>query len=290
MPRDPRSGLTAHPALPRPALMTLGVAALVIGAALVAYSPVMSWVSQRQAREAAEASREAAASADEQALATELEEASTYNEALREFREASGRGTDWNVDDFLGEWYEGLLDLDGTGVMGTLSIPAIDLELPVYHSTEDDVLRQGVGHMELTSLPVGGASTHAVLTGHNGLPEMRVFDLLDQVEVGDLIVMEVLGEEHAYEVTSVAVVLPDETESLAIVEGEDLLTLVTCVPYGSNTHRLLVHASRCELPEGWDQTSSEDAGCSLLALIALVAIPILAAFVLPQTIVRRRRR
>jgi sortase A len=154
--------------------------------------------------------------------------------------------------------YESLMNLNGDGVMGTIVIPAIGVKLPIYHTTNDDVLQQGVGHMEATSLPYGGESSHIVLAGHNGIPSVKIFDDLDQLKVGDYFVLQVLGEDHAYRVTSIETVLPDETDSLKIQEGKDLCTLVTCTPYGINTHRLLVHAERCDLPEEWTNGDDKD--------------------------------
>ena len=144
--------------------------------------------------------------------------------------------------------YWKLLDSDGTGVMGMIEIPAIDVSLPIYHGTADDVLRKGVGHLEGTALPVGGAGTHAVLTGHRALPEATLFNEVDKVKAGDLILLDVFGDSLAYRVTDTRVVLPTQTATLAPVPGKDLITLVTCTPIGINSHRILVTAERTTLP------------------------------------------
>lgn len=130
--------------------------------------------------------------------------------------------------------------------MGYIVIPKISLNQPVYHGTSDEVLDRGIGHMENTSLPIGGKNTHSVLTGHSGIPGMMLFTDLEKMEIGDKFYLKVLDKVLAYEVDSINVVLPNVTENFRIVEGEDLVTLVTCTPYGVNTHRLLVRGSRVE--------------------------------------------
>ena len=128
--------------------------------------------------------------------------------------------------------------------MGILDIPKIDLRLPIYHTTEEEVLKDGVGHFVGSSLPVGGADTHCILSGHRGLPSAELFTNLDQLAEGDAFFLEVLNEKLEYEVDQILTVLPEEVESLNIVPGEDHVTLVTCTPYGINTHRLLVRGKR----------------------------------------------
>lgn len=142
--------------------------------------------------------------------------------------------------------YDSLLSQNGTGMMGYIEIPKIKVSLPIYHYSSDDVLDRGVGHIHGSSLPVGGNNTHTVLTGHRGLPTSRLFTDLDQIEKGDRFYIHVFGRDLAYEVYDIRTVLPDQTESLTIEEGQDLATLVTCTPYGVNTHRLLVTGRRCE--------------------------------------------
>ncbi|WP_283171549.1 class C sortase [Curtanaerobium respiraculi] len=152
--------------------------------------------------------------------------------------------------------YDSTLNVTGDGVMAVIRAPKIDITLPIYHGVGDKVLEHGVGHLPSTSLPIGGASSHCVLAGHTGLPSVKIFDEIGRLEEGDYFAIEVLGEEHGYRVDAVEVVLPEDTDSLAIVPGADKVTLATCTPYGVNSHRLLVHASRCELPDGWDQGGS----------------------------------
>ena len=136
--------------------------------------------------------------------------------------------------------------------MAELIIPSISVDLPIYHYTTEEPLSHGVGHVVNTSVPIGGDSTHSVLAGHTGLPTARLFDRLDELKKGDWFIVRVLGEDHAYKVYSTEVVLPSEVDSLTTEEGRDLVTLVTCTPYGVNTHRLLVHAERTTVPAGWN--------------------------------------
>ena len=143
--------------------------------------------------------------------------------------------------------YQSLLNPNGDGIMGIIEIPRIGVRLPVYHGTGDVGLSQGAGHMEGTSLPVGGENTHCGIAGHRGLPSAKLFSDLDQVQRGDVIYLNVLGELLVYQVDQISVVLPHEMEYMSIIEGGDYLTLVTCTPYGVNSHRLLVRGRRASL-------------------------------------------
>ena len=145
--------------------------------------------------------------------------------------------------------YQSLLNPNGDGIMGIIEIPKIGVRLPVYHGTGDVGLSQGAGHMEGTSLPVGGESTHCGIAGHRGLPSAKLFSDLDQIQRGDVIYLNVLGELLVYQVDQISVVLPHEMEYMSIIEGGDYLTLVTCTPYGVNSHRLLVRGVRSNLED-----------------------------------------
>lgn len=212
-----------------------------------------------------------------------LADARAYNERL-----ANPSGTDVSVSEGgepaqVGEVlsYEDLLDLNGDGMMGYIIIPKMNVELPIYHTVEEKVLQVGVGHLENTSLPVGGPSTHASLSGHRGLPSAKLFTDLDQMEEGDQFFIKVLGETLAYEVHSVETVLPHETESLAIQEGEDLVTLITCTPYAINSHRLLVHAHRIPYVPEMDEVIEQVGGfinIPLPYLLLMIALAVLAVF------------
>lgn len=145
--------------------------------------------------------------------------------------------------------YESLLNMDGSGMMGYIRIPKIKVEIPIYHGTSESVLQAGVGHFWGTSLPVGGESTHTVLTGHRGLPTKTLFTNMDKLVKGDVFYIKVLDETLAYKVDQILTVLPEETKALSIVPGKDYATLVTCTPYAINTHRLLVRGHRIPYEE-----------------------------------------
>lgn len=171
-----------------------------------------------------------------------LEKARIYNQALYRGRIDPGSRSGKKQ-------YQETLNLGADGMMGSIQIPSIHVRLPMYHGTDEKVLQSGIGHLQDTSLPVGGENTHCVLSGHSGLPQARLFTDLEQVEKGEYFILEVLGEKLVYQVDEINVVLPEETELLNIHEGRDECTLVTCTPYGINSHRLLVHGTRVENAE-----------------------------------------
>ena len=173
-------------------------------------------------------------------------QAEAYNQRLAENNGFSKPALDEYNNPITPEDYWDILDVDGNGMMGYISIPRINVTIPVYHGTSEEVLQVAVGHMQNTSLPVGGESTHAVLSGHRGLPSKALFTDLDQVQVGDLFSLTVLNETLYYRVDQILTVLPNETDALAIEKGKDYVTLVTCTPYGVNSHRLLVRGARID--------------------------------------------
>ena len=259
-PRRPGKPKSKRPGRSMRMVLVLAVAMVLGGVLLVAYPYMSSYLNQLEQDKVAQVQDQVVREAAEEDLSAEMQGAVSFNERLHE-------GLAHVVDPFevdsagaSNEDYAGTLNLNGDGVMGTISIPRIGVYLPVYHGTDGDFMNHGVGHVINTSLPVGGPSTHSVLAGHTGLPSAQIFDRLDQLEVGDWFVITVLGEDHAYRVYDTEVVLPDQTESLAIQDGRDLVTLVTCTPYGINTHRLLVHAERCEVPREWLDRDKTDGG------------------------------
>ena len=173
--------------------------------------------------------------------------------------------------------YEELLDISGVGAMGYIEIPTIQCSIPIYHGTSDAVLNIAVGHLEWTSLPVGGESTHCVLSGHRGLPSAKLFSDLDKVTTGDLFILRILDEILTYEVDQIKIVEPHVTENLLIEEGKDYCTLVTCTPYGINTHRLLVRGHRVDnIPQAKKIRITADA----IQIKPILVAPILATPVL----------
>lgn len=171
-----------------------------------------------------------------------LEEAREYNRALAEESALSYHAP--FEEESLDEWYNTLLDIKADLIMASIEIPAIDVFIPIHHGTDPDVLEIGLGHLKGSSLPVGGENTHAVITGHRALPNNRLFTDLDQLENGDIFLIRVVDEILAYEVHEVQVVEPHQIEALKIEDGKDLVTLITCTPYGVNTHRIFVHGHR----------------------------------------------
>ncbi len=213
-----------------------------------------------------------------------LADAHAYNDVLAASSGAGTPASEGGEPAQVGETlaYDDLLNLNGDGMMGYIIIPKMNVELPIYHTVEEKVLQVGVGHMESSSLPVGGESTHAALSGHRGLPSAKLFTDLDQMEVGDQFYIKVLGETLAYEVHEVETVLPTETESLAIQPGQDLVTLITCTPYGINSHRLLVHAHRIPYVPEMEEAIEQVGGfinIPLPYLALLIALAALAVFV-----------
>ena len=227
---------------------TTAVLALVafVGILLLLYPTVASWWTQyNQSQLIVKVDSEVGA-ASTSAKEAALRQAHAYNAALvgGALVEAGSRIPRSSGAHAPGFDYDSLLRADADGVMARLRIPSIDVDLPVYHGTSDATLGKGVGHLEGTSLPVGGADQHAVLTAHRGLAQATLFDHLDQVKVGDTFSIEVFGEVLTYRVRDTRVVLPEDTETLYPQTGEDLVTLVTCTPLGINTHRILVTGER----------------------------------------------
>lgn len=173
--------------------------------------------------------------------------------------------------------YESLLDISGLGIMGYIEIPSINVSLPIYHGTEESVLQIAVGHLDWTSLPVGGESTHCVLSGHRGLPSAKLFTNLDKLAEGDVFLIRVLDEVLTYSVDQILIVEPQETQDLQIVPGKDYCTLVTCTPYGINSHRLLVRGHRVETVEEEREIriTADAVQVEPLLVAPMVAIPIL---------------
>ena len=200
-----------------------------------------------------------------------LKAAEHYNETLRhtEIRDAFTEAANETSAE-----YRALLNLGDDGIMGYVEVPKIGVRLPIYHSTDDYGLQRGAGHMEGTALPVGGPGTHCGIAGHRALPSARLFTDLDQLTRGDLIYLSVLGRTLVYQVDLINVVLPHELDYMAVEDGEDLLTLVTCTPYGLNTHRLLVRGRRVAPEDVADQLAARD---GVERLPAWKGIPICAA-------------
>ena len=212
--------------------------------------------------------------------------AQDYNRSLAQ------RETAFALTDEQKAAYESLLDVSGLGAMGYIEIPEIDCSLPIYHGTEESVLQVAVGHLEWSNLPVGGEGTHCVLSGHRGLPSAKLFTNLDRLAVGDTFLLRVLDEVLTYEVDQILIVEPEQVDALGIVPGEDYCTLVTCTPYGINTHRLLVRGHRVEnTPEAARMHVTADATQFDPLLVApVLAIPVLLLLLMILLVPKRRRK
>lgn len=235
------------------AVPVLGLLLLLGGAAVFLYPAVSNYLAEKNHTRVIQTYQETVGGLSDEELSEEWAKAEEYNENLAgdpvhdPFIPGSGYA--------LPDNYLDVLNIDG--VMGYIEIPKIDVSLPVYHGTAEETLEKGVGHMESTTLPIGGTDRHAVLTGHRGLPSAELFTNLDLLEIGDHFYINVLGETLAYEVDSIEVVEPDELGLLTVEPGRDLVTLITCTPYGVNTHRLLVRGTRTEyVPEEADREAS----------------------------------
>lgn len=212
--------------------------------------------------------------------------AQDYNRSLAQ------RETAFALTDEQKAAYESLLDVSGLGVMGYIEIPEIDCSLPIYHGTEESVLQVAVGHLEWSSLPVGGEGTHCVLSGHRGLPSAKLFTNLDKLAVGDTFLLRVLDEVLTYEVDQILIVEPEQVDALGIVPGEDYCTLVTCTPYGINTHRLLVRGHRVEnTPEAARMHVTADATqFDPLFVAPVLAIPVLLLLLIILLLPKRQSK
>ena len=214
------------------------VAVLIVGVGLLVYPSLSDyWNSFHQTRAIASYS-DAVSTMDNADYDRIWSEAEAYNAALAE------KANPYFFTEEDQKLYEDRLNISGTGVMGYIDIPEIKCTLPIYHGTSEAVLQVGVGHIEGSSLPVGGEGTHCVLSGHSGLPSAVLFTHLEDLDIGDLFTLQIMDETLTYEVDRFNRVLPHEMDLLTIEEGKDSCTLVTCTPYGINTHRLLVHAHR----------------------------------------------
>jgi len=229
-------------------ILFLAALALLSSLSVMAYPMVANILNEKyQSIVQAEYTRDLSSVDDGEILAAR-EAARAYNESLHPIR------YDRDAVDAATMNYDSLLDLTGTGIMGYVEIPKIRVNLPIYHGTEETELRKGIGHLVGSSLPIGGVGEHSVLTGHSGVAEKRLFSDLEQLAEGDRFYLHILGETLAYKVSEINTVLPHETDLLTAVPDNDLCTLVTCTPYGVNSHRLLVRGSRIPL-----ETSLESA-------------------------------
>ena len=259
---------------------------LLTGLSLLLYPTVSDyWNSFHQSR-AITSYAETVAGLDSEKYDRMLNEAQAYNRSILINRENS-----YVLTDEERAIYNELLNISEVGIMGYVEIPSINCTLPIYHGTEESVLQIAIGHLEWTSLPVGGSSSHCVISGHRGLPSAKLFTDLDELSEGDIFMLRVLDEVLTYEVDQISIVLPTQVEELHISEGEDFCTLVTCTPYGINTHRLLVRGHRIENIDARTIRVTADAMQIDPVLVApAVAMPMLLGLLLWLLIKYRKRK
>lgn len=242
---------------------------LLIGLCLLLYPTVANWWNLRHQSRAIASYVEAVGDMGGDTINVMLEEAQEYNSRL------SVKELNLLLTDDENAEYESMLDVSGTGIMGYLQIPKINSSQPIYHSSDEAVLQIAVGHIPGTSLPVGGESTHCVLSGHRGLPSARLFTDLDQLMEGDIFMITVLNQTITYRIDQIRIVEPEEVSELQIIPGEDHCTLVTCTPYGINTHRLLVRGVRIENIAERIAVIAEAVRISPYIVVPMVGIPVM---------------
>lgn len=238
-----RSRRRARRRFPWPAAML--AVGFVLGIAVLLYPATAAWFTQYQQSQRIDAYTATVRDLTVESRHSAIQDAVAYNDALVGGTSVVAAGENKPLAEADAESdYAQLLHADDTGLMARIKIPSIDVDLPIYHGTSDGTLAKGIGHLEGTALPVGGASTHSVLTGHRGLADAELFTNLDKVAVGDTFTIEVFGEVLTYQVMDTKVVEPEQTETLYPQRGADLVTLVTCTPLGINSHRILVTGER----------------------------------------------
>lgn len=262
------------------------IAALLAGALLLLYPTISDyWNSLHQSRAIASYA-EQVADLDDNTYDQIWADARAYNETL------DNSTSRFVMTEEQKKIYEALLNIADNGVMGYIEIPKIKCNLPVYHGTDEAVLQIAIGHVQGSSLPAGGESTHCVLSGHRGLPSAKLFSDLDQLTEGDVFLLRVLDETLTYEVDQIRTVLPDELDDLAIEEGKDYCTLVTCTPYGINSHRLLVRGHRVENQASAStiRVTADAMQIEPLLIAPLVAVPMLLVLLVMVLIPHRTKK
>lgn len=267
----------------------VGLVLILFGITALVYPTVSDRWNQLHATKLIETYQTTVSELSDDRYAELWEAAESYNEKLAE------NPARFDVTDESHAEYMGLLDITGTGIMCYLEIPSISVKLPVYHTTDESVLQVAAGHLEGTSLPIGGTGTHSAFSGHTGLTSAKLFTALEHMKTGDQFMIHVLGQTLLYKVDQIDVVLPEETELLQIDSGQDYCTLITCTPYGVNSHRLLVRGVRTDLPDDWNEDASvseiaEETQAMVFEISLWVVIPaVLISGILIFVIVQRRK-
>lgn len=272
--------------------IALAVIAFLLALGLTFYPVISNYVNHKYASQIHTAYQEVMEQTDDTTIQEAKELANAYNRAI-----VPGASEAYSQEGLqaASQDYDDQLNIAGNGIMGYVEIPKISVNLPIYHGTENDSLERGIGHLLGSSLPVGGGSTHTILSGHSGMASQKMFTDLGQLVIGDVFCLHVLNEALAYQVSEINTVLPHDTSLLGIIPGEDLCTLVTCTPYGINSHRLLVRGSRIpyeeaeekvqniqpeDIPEStWEQKYAMGIALGLLTVLVLV---LTVAFIAPM--------
>lgn len=256
-----------------------------VGLSLLLYPTISDyWNSFHQSRAIATYA-EAVAELDDEDYEKMWQEAEAYNQKL------SNQPNRWNLTEEEEEEYNCILDVGGTGIMGYIEIPEIKVSLPIYHGTDEGVLQIAVGHIPGSSLPVGGIGTHSVVSGHRGLPSAKLFTNLDELDEGDVFMIRVLDETLTYEVDKISIVEPDDLTGLEIDPELDLCTLVTCTPYGVNSHRLLVRGHRIpNLEDDSIRVTADAMQVDRLIVASAIAVPILLILIIWVLVHYRKKK
>lgn len=274
---------------------------ILLGIGILVYPSLSEYLSELNGSRATASYDDSVLQLEQARLDQLLAQAQEYNRQLAGTSTGKAPLSDDEGDPVTPESYWDLLNVDSAGMMGYIEIPKLNTTIPIYHGTSEAVLQVGVGHLQNTSLPVGGESTHAALSGHRGLPTRSLFTDLDQMEVGDRFYIKVLNETLCYTVDQILTVLPHEMDALAIEEGKDYVTLITCTPYGINSHRLLVRGVRTpydpqqhqnEIAESASYLSSMPAQYRhlLIGVVVLVVVLLLRFLVCAVLNIRKRRK
>lgn len=240
-----------------------------VGVGLLVYPSFADWYNSFHQSRAVASYVEAVSKLDKKDYDAYLSAAEDYN------KELARTGNQWELSEKQQKKYEKLLDVTGTGIMGYIDIPKIQITLPIYHGVDEAILQVAIGHLAGTSLPVGGKNTHCVVSGHRGLPSAKLFTDLDQMKEGDTFTMTVLDRTVTYEVDQIRIVEPTDLSNLQIEKDKDLCTLVTCTPYGINTHRLLVRGHRVANANGSANVTAEALQIEQMYVAIIIAMPIL---------------
>ena len=261
---------------------SIGIIALfIVGLCIILYPTISNMWNQKRQSQAVETYSNQVKDMESDKKKALLEQAQQYNQKLLSENDPIKN----HVDDYE---YDNMLSVDDTRIMGYISIPQIDVKLPIYHGTGDEAISQGVGHLQGSSLPVGGEGTHCVLSSHRGLPKAKLFTDLDRLNVGDRFSLTVLDQTIIYQVDLISIVEPEELDKLMIEDGKDYCTLLTCTPYGVNTQRLLVRGSRVNEPT--IVVENEARRINTLYVAVVIAIPIILILLLYMMVKDRKKK